>query len=163
MNWDKTSAISEILASIAILVTLVYLAVEINQNAEATRAEVRQAMLASDQQLLEQLMDDPQLSLSWYKEELDDEERVRLGYFLVTHLRMRENNWLQYKNGILDEETWRSFRLSLGVIFSARQPRRWWLNRGVEQLFNSEFVADVNALIGDLPVVESSPQLGAFD
>jgi hypothetical protein len=33
----------------------------------------------------------------------------------------------------------------------------------VEQLFNAEFVADVNALISDLPVVESSPQLGAFD
>lgn len=82
-------------------------------------------MLASDQQLLEMLTNDPQLSLSWYKEELDDAEKIRLGYFLVTHLRMRENNWLQYKNGILDDETWQTYRSSLGVIFSARQPRTW--------------------------------------
>ena len=88
MDWTKASAISEILASIAILVTLLYLAVEINQNAEATQAEVRQAMLASDMQLLEMLVDDPQLHLIWYKEELDDQEKARLSY-VVTPRRTR--------------------------------------------------------------------------
>lgn len=163
MNWDKASSISEILSSVAILITLVYLAVEINQNAEATQADVRQAMLASDQQLLELLIEDPKLSLSWYKQELDDEEKVRLNYFLFSHLRMRENNWLQYKNGILDDETWQSYSRSLGFIFSARQPRTWWSSLEKEQMFDDEFVAVVNAMIAGLPVVERSPQLSRFD
>ena len=48
MNWTKASAIAETLSSVAILITLVYLVVEIQQNAEATQAETRQAILDSD-------------------------------------------------------------------------------------------------------------------
>ncbi len=52
MNWTKASAAAEILSSVAILATLVYLAIEIQQSAEATQANTRQAMFASDQQFL---------------------------------------------------------------------------------------------------------------
>lgn len=163
MNWTKASAISEILSSIAILVTLVYLAIEIRQNAEAAEAEVRQSILASDQQILDALYHDPQLSLIWYKESLDDEEKVRLGYFMLTHLRMRENNWLQYQNGILDEGTWQTYRRSLPVVLSGRQSRVWWENFGVERLFDAEFVAEVNGLLEGVPVLDRHPSLRAFD
>jgi len=44
-------------------------------------------MLASDQQLLELLINDLQSSLSWYKEELDDEKKIRVGCFLVRVMR----------------------------------------------------------------------------
>ncbi len=66
MNWTKASAVAEILSSVAILITLVYLVVEIQQNAEATQADTRQAVLASDQQFLELLIDSPELNLIWY-------------------------------------------------------------------------------------------------
>ena len=72
MNWTKTSAISEIFSSVTILATLIYLAVEIQQNAAATLGDTRQAMLASDQQFLELLIDDPGLHLLWYEPELSD-------------------------------------------------------------------------------------------
>jgi hypothetical protein len=163
MNWTKASAIAEILSSIAIVVTIGYLAVEIKQNAEATRAEIRQEILASDQQLLEMLIDDPKLSLIWYREDLTDEEKTRLGYFLITHLRMRENNWLQYQNGILDEESWRIYSRSLITVLSGRQTRKWWSGFGVERLFDSEFIAAVNELIANQPVVERPPNVSAFD
>ncbi len=52
MNWTKLSAISEILSSVAILVTLIYLAIQTQQNADATQADTRQAILAADQQFL---------------------------------------------------------------------------------------------------------------
>ena len=63
MNWTKVSAAAEILSSVAILATLVYLAIEIQQSAEATQSYTRQAMLASDQQFLELLVDSPDLHL----------------------------------------------------------------------------------------------------
>ena len=130
MNWNKASAAAEILSSVAILATLVYLAIEIHQNAEATQADIRQAMLASDQQFLELIIDSPDLHILWYKPELSDEERVRLSYFLVSHFRMRENNWLQNQNGILDDATWRSYRGSILAILSTPRTRKWWRNFG---------------------------------
>ena len=83
MNWTKVSAAAEILSSVAILATLVYLAIEIQQSAEANQANTRQAILASDQQFLELLVDSPEIHLLWYKLELSDEKRIRLSYFLI--------------------------------------------------------------------------------
>ena len=163
MNWSKASAIAEILSSIAIVITIGYLALEIEQNAEATRAEVRQEMLASDQQFLELFIVNPQLALMWYRENLTEEEKTSLGYLLITHLRMRENNWLQYRSGVLDEASWRSYRRSLIPVLSAPQTRKWWKGFGVERIFDSGFIAEVNELIADQPISERAPNVSAFD
>ena len=48
MNWNKTSAIAEILSSFAILVTLVYLTIEIGQNRATLQANSRQAQQTAD-------------------------------------------------------------------------------------------------------------------
>ena len=163
MNWTKASAAAEILSSIAILATLVYLAIEIQQNAEAAEANTRQAILASDQQFLEQIVDKPELHLLWYKPELSDEERVSLSYFLISHFRMRENNWVQYQNGILDDRTWRSYRGSILAVLAAPRTRGWWHDFGVERLFDARFIAVVDELIADSPLYERSTHIAVFD
>jgi len=163
MNWTKTSAIAEILSSVAILVTLVYLAVEIQQNAEATRADTRQAILDSDQQFLQLFVDSPELNLLWYKPELSDQEKVRLSYFLLTHMRMRESNWFQYESGTLDERTWRSYRASIVAMLSAPRTRAWWEALGVDGIFDLDFVSVVDNLIADEPLIDRSRHVAVFD
>ena len=163
MNWTKASAVAEILSSVAILITLVYLVVEIQQNAEATQADTRQAILESDQQYLELFVDSPELMVLQYQSDLSDEERTRLSYVLITHVRMRENNWLQYENGTLDDVTWRAYKGSLVATFSYPQSRAWWQNFGVERIFNSEFISLVDELIANQPLFDRSPHIAAFD
>jgi hypothetical protein len=98
-----------------------------------------------------------------YKERLTEEEKISLGYLLITHLRMRENNWLQYRNGVLDEASWRSYRRSLIAVLSAPQTRKWWKGFGVERIFDAEFITEVNELLADQPVFERPPNVSAFD
>lgn len=163
MDWNKASSIAEVLSSIAILVTLVYLAVEIQQGAEATRAQTRQAILDSDQQLLNMLVTNPELSLIWYKTELSDAEKTRLSYLLVTVVRMRESNWFQFKNGTLDDASWNTYSSTLVAVLSSPQTRHWWHNFGVERLFNAEFVSVVDQKLDGTPIFEESPHIVAFD
>jgi hypothetical protein len=163
MNWTKASAVAEILSSVAILITLVYLVVEIGQNAEATQAETRQAMLASDQQYLELFIDSPELGLLMLKPDLSDEERIRLSNVLLTLVRMRESNWLQYENGTLDDVTWQAYRGSLIGPLSGLQSRAWWQNFGVERIFDSEFISLVDELLAEQPLFEQNPHITAFD
>ena len=61
MKWDRLSSIAEILSSVAIVVTLVYLAVEINQNSVVLQANSRDNVLGGDLQHLYRLVDNPQL------------------------------------------------------------------------------------------------------
>ena len=164
MNWTKASAVGEILSSIAILATLVYLGIEIQQNADATEAETRQAMLASDQQFLQLFVDRPDLHLTWYKPDLTDEEKVRLSYVLVMHFRMRENNWFQYRNGILDAATWKSYSASIPAVLSSPRTRRWWTNFALgSELFDVEFQSVVSELIVDAQVFDVSRHTTTFD
>ena len=163
MNWTKASAVAEILSSVAILITLVYLVVEIQQNSEATQAETRQAILDSDQQFLELLIDSPELHRLQFEADLSDEERTRLSYLLITFIRMRESNWIQHENGTLDDVTWQAYRLSLIAQLSAPQTRIWWQNFGVERIYDSEFISLVDELLANQPLFDRSPHIAAFD
>jgi hypothetical protein len=163
MNWTKASAVAEILSSVAILITLVYLVVEIQQNAEATQAETRQAILDSDQQFLELYVDSPELHRLQFEADLSDEERIRLSFVLTTFVRMRESNWLQYENGTLDDVTWQAYRLTLISQLSAPQTRTWWQNFPVERIWDSEFISLVNELLANQPLIDQSPHITAFD
>jgi hypothetical protein len=163
MNWTKASAIAEILSSVAILITLVYLVVEIQQNAEATQSDTRQEILASDQQYLGNYLDSPELMALQYQAELSDDERVRVSILLTTFVRMRENNWLQYENGTLDDATWRAYQGSIVATFAAPQARAWWQNFGVERVFDPEFLSVVDELLANGTLFDRSPHITAFD
>jgi len=164
MNWTKLSAISEILSSVAILVTLIYLAIQTQQNADAIQASTRQAILEADQQLLLSTMEDQELQVIRYKPELTDDEKIQLGVWLIAFIRMRENNWSQYQNGVLDEATWYSYRSSIVAGLSSAKARTWWqkyaVNRGA---FDSEFMSMVDELLANTPVQKRSPLIEAFD
>ena len=164
MNWTKLSAMAEILSSVAILVTLVYLAIQTQQSADAIQANTRQAILDADQQFLIKVMEYPEIYTSQFKPALPDEEKVRLGAYLILFVRMRENNWLQYRNGVLDEVTWDSYRSSIVQVLSDSTSRGWWQNYAIgRRAFDSEFVSLVNELLADTPVQERSMLIQAFD
>jgi hypothetical protein len=162
MNWTKASAFAEILSSVAILITLIYLAIEIQQSAAATQAEVRQAVVEQDQDFIALYVRSPELHLLGFQEELTDEERTRQSFLLLSHFRMRENNWFQHQNGILDDVTWETYRRSIPSILSAKHTRAWWRNFGVERHFDPNFIAEVNALLEDAYMFEQSPHIAAF-
>ncbi len=163
MNWTKASAVAEILSSVAILITLVYLVVEIRQNSEATQAETRQAVLASDQEFIMAVIDRPELMSFYFKPELTDDERIRLSSFLLTFILMRQNDWLQYEKGLLDEVIWGTYRASIAATLSARQTRTWWNYFSASGLFNSEFTSLINEWIAGVPLNDRSAHLAAFD
>lgn len=49
MNWDAVGAISELVGAVAVIVTLIYLALQIRQNNALLRSQSRQAQLSNDQ------------------------------------------------------------------------------------------------------------------
>ncbi len=119
MNWTMLSVIAEILSSAAVLVTLIYLAIQTRQNADAIQANTRQAILDADQQFIMAVMASPELDAIFFKPDLTDDEKVRLSTFLLTHVRVRENDWFQYQAGVLDHVSWgqkNSSSVDLAVI-----------------------------------------------
>lgn len=145
IEWTKLSAIAEILSSIAILTTLVYLAIQTEQNTQATRASSSQSVVENETNVIRELFDHPDLWTTMTKEELTDDEAVRLHAYLVTYVRFHENYWGLYQIDAIDEITLRQYERALVIIFSKPRVRNWWNN--VKPQFNSEFVGRVDALL----------------
>ena len=131
MDWNAIGAIGEILGAVAVVATLGYLAVQTRYSVAATQAHTRQAILESDQQFIaNHLILDPAIDVIRYKRDLADDEKVKLYYFFILFVRMRESNWRQFHSGGLDRETWESYRASIPAVMNNPNGRSWWRNYG---------------------------------
>lgn len=115
------AAIGEIVSSLAILVTLVYLAIQTRQNTAAVQSSVRHTMLEEDRESLRMVIEKSILNR---RVNLTAEQETQVQAFLIHFLRTRENHYLQYLSGSLDKPTWISYRSPLiPVVFSSAYGR----------------------------------------
>ena len=152
MNITKVAAWSEIVSSVAVLATLAYLAVQVQQNTAAIQSQSRQAMLATDLSTLALTTNDPGILLDRSSpDELSPARKMRLHSNLTSVLRTREYQWFEYQNGLLDEAAWRAFRTPISLVFlGTKRTRGWWNDMGREG-FDPQFVNMVDGLIKDQP------------
>lgn len=146
MNWDAIGAITQIIGVIAVVVTLVYLAIQTKQNTSATQAAVRQAMLAEDRELLMRHLDFPFLSPLHEKSELSDEEEVQWMTWVMAFIRAREHHWLQYRTGNIDRATWNTYRSPIRYYLKTELGASFWREFS-PHMFDPDFVADIDDLL----------------
>ena len=98
MNWDAIGAIGEVTGALAVFVTLVYLAVQLRQNARLMRATIREQRTASSHRIqLHTAQHDP------------DPETARLSLLHASFRKVRRD-WDTYSrqraDGLIDDEEW---------------------------------------------------------
>jgi hypothetical protein len=110
VNWEAIGAIGEIVGASAVVLSLVYLAIQIrNQNIESRSAAVHQ-VLESNKSFISQLQD-PGLAEIWLLgiedfDSLTDVQRLRFVIYLTVALRSFEDAFFQWRSGRLDDDTW---------------------------------------------------------
>ena len=161
MNTSKLADIAEITSSVAILITLVFLVVQMQQNTEAIQASGLTAATVADINGLYKIVDNPDIELNFVKPDLTDAEKVQLWAWLVAFCRLREHDWLQYQNGALDDGTWNTYLSSITTVLAYQHTRNWWGNMRLE--FDPTFTSQVDELIADAPVLERLVMVASFD
>ncbi|KRA83770.1 hypothetical protein [Altererythrobacter sp. Root672] len=124
MNWAAISSVSDLVAALAVVVSLLYVAIQLRQNTKAIEASSRQGLLDGDLGLISEYMShavDPHLIGDEVK--LSAENERRFFWLVVKALRIREFASHQYNSGILDESTWRSYMAPVPGIFSTKRAR----------------------------------------
>jgi hypothetical protein len=117
-----------------VVITLAYVAVQIRQNNELLRSESRQVLVSNDVTSLRAGMDLADVFAKLVSEsELSAEEQLRLSFMFALDLRNREFEYFQYKNGLLDEETWLAYRHVILINHSTEPGKKWWdkVGRGI--------------------------------
>ena len=84
MNWDLIIGVSEVVGALAIVVTLIFLGLEVRNNRSATESASLDALAAGFNAINIQLIGDASVTKVWVSgvadpEKLDDVDRVRGG------------------------------------------------------------------------------------
>ena len=159
MNAYRLNRWLSLAANFGVLVGVIFLIIELRQNTDALYAESRQSVLAATQQELLVQIDNPDIGLSVHKSEpLTPEEHVRLSGFLTASLKAREYAWLQYQDGVIDENQWNSEVVVIQVVFDSSRTRLWWNSLGREY-FKGGFRDFVDGLLESQPATDRLWQL----
>ena len=111
MNWDALGATAELLGAVAVLGTLIYLAIQTRDNARVSKARAIWDAQSSFVDVNELLGDGGVLSELVYRaldgvDDFSDYEKYLLHRFVRSWMQRMEAQYALYQAGILDEEVW---------------------------------------------------------
>ncbi len=111
MKLSEWASVAEIAGAVAVVVTLVYLGVEVSQNTSAVKANTRQAMIDYGREQSEILVTNTALASLVSRGEEDPSsltahERQQFYEFTTWRLAMWETAYLNNEEGLLDDEMW---------------------------------------------------------
>lgn len=150
---EQMVQIAEIIGLIVIMISLVFIAVQVKQSADAMRSEARQTQTNLDLSLVSRLVEYPEIGRIFSQSEVPSfEEKIQLNFWMIGQLRTREHEWLQYKSGALDKETWESYRGVIYFVLGTPRAREMWNLTKV--YFNEEFVSMVHDMMIDVPAID---------
>lgn len=147
MNIQDLGAIGEMVGAVAVIATLIYLSIQIRQNNVLLRSQSRQVLVGNDvTSLTVNLQHADVLAKYASGEPLSAEEQLRMSFMFSLDIRNREFEYFQYSHGLLDEETWLSYRQVILINHSSDLGKKWWDVVG-RTLVDQAFVEEVDRLL----------------
>jgi hypothetical protein len=134
MNWEVIQAISSIVGTVAVTLTVVYLAAQIKRSTKATYSQTYQ--------FATQALGDMAALVGETKEKarvfslgmadpskLDDDEYLQFAYLGIGLFRRYENVFFQYQSGMIDDDFWVGHRDNLLWFYHRPGTQVWWKER----------------------------------
>lgn len=166
MTIQDLGSIGELIAAIATVATLVYLATQVRQNTRALRSSTFENISEQMAQNAGLLVAQPALSKVFIKGakslgELSPEERLQLQAFFVMSLRRLESVHVQAELGSITEDLKRGFELSILTVLQTPLGAEWWSSAKVT--FNRSFSNYVDSWLASNQPSGTHPSLGTVD
>jgi len=142
VSIDDLGSLGEFVASIATLITLAYLALQIRQNTAATKLSASQSIMASLNnalQIASSSADTARATVIGQTDfaDLQDDEKAQFMAWMFSWFRTLEQAHFYHQRGYLDEDIWQSQLRHLEQAIKAPGVRQWWDAR--QNLFSQPF------------------------
>ena len=124
------ASIAEIIASVAVVVTLVVLISEVRGNTDEIRAAALTNLADRNQALMLTVLSSPHLADVYSQqvqgEELSIADELLLSQYFAATVKAAEESFIAYRDGRLDEEIWRTrAKLVLDMVASVHSRDLW--------------------------------------
>ena len=142
MNWDAINAISQFVSSIAVVLSVLYLAKELRRNTRVAKVAAQDAAASAVREVTSTFMENADMSRIWGRgledlKSLSPDDQTR--FFHATHqfLKALETIHFHHLNGLMDDELWCGWQELLRHYIAAPGIARYWEIRS--QLFSARF------------------------
>jgi hypothetical protein len=177
VNWEAIGAIGEVVGGLAVVVSIVYLSIQIRSNTRTMKAKASfdaTHSWASVNELVPQLPQDVHETAirsyapdaSW--EDFSDLQRFNIVLIHRALFQKLEGQFLLHKYGFLEEELWRQRATWAASLINLPFYRQWWAGEKDQLIYTTEFVSAIEAyaavrlsIAGASPGREPTPVLAA--
>ena len=139
MNWEAITAIGELAAAIAVIISLVYVGKQLSQNNRNQRIAALQAHNEAFRENLAMLTRNPDLwvlGLNNYPN-LSPGENAEFSFQIHSSFRHLEQAYLLNKEGVLSDDALNKSMLLICGLYFYPGCKSWWDSR--KEYFNDEF------------------------
>lgn len=142
MNWEAIGAISEGLGALAVIITLIYLAVQVRQNTAALKSTATQGAHDQSSKVYDLVASDPDLGLIFARgltdpDSLDPGETARLFATLQATMFRLQNWYFQTESGLIDRQLLDSWTRVIRQVSGTTGFKLFWAQR--QQVYAPEF------------------------
>ena len=160
-NLESLANLGEIIGAIAVVVSLVYLAVQVRQNTRAQQTENFSRALDRIAAMQATLSQDPATSVIFSKgvadpSELTPKERMQFTWTMYELFGAFEFMFLASKDNSIPEEVWRRWSSAVAWWLTFPGVQAWWKVRPVP--FTDSFTSYVKSLLENNPTNAESTQ-----
>jgi hypothetical protein len=148
MMLSSLGDLGDFIGGIGVIVTLIYLAIQIRRNTVAVHSASLDSAYAAHMEFQRTVWTDPDLCSFWHEglggKEFDSpEERRRFSFMLNTCLRLWESAYFKAQYGQLHSKPWIGLNRELTFVFSTPGAQKNW--KGIRSICSSEFSDYVQA------------------
>ena len=162
MSIQDLGSIGELIAAIATVLTLIYLAFQLRQNTRAMRSSTFQQISAEMSQNVESFTTNPDLAAILVKaisggSTFTPVEQLQFQGFLVMTFRRLEAVYVQHKLGSIEKDLVEGFERSLLPNLVLPNGSEWWAT--AKHTFHRAFVAHIDQRLENGDILDRPPSL----
>jgi hypothetical protein len=157
MTLEGWAAIAEIIGAIAVVITLIYLAVQIRHskesldaNTKAIRGQAISDITRNIHDQMHMLSQGHDVASAFQKfaaeESLDSQDSFLIDTILSAVFSARQNEFFQWRQGLLDDDVFQSLHHVIHTCLGPENGKHWWENEG-KRMFTPAFVDFVENLL----------------
>src|SRR6266576_4877408 len=149
MNWDAISAISQLIGSLAVVLSVLYLAVQVHRSTRVAKLATQDAAATAMRDVTKPFMENAELERIW-RVGLEDlsalsvEDRARFFHATYQFLKAFETIHFHYVYGMMDKQLWEGWHGLLRHYVAAPGIAEYWKLR--PEVFSERFRKFVNGL-----------------
>lgn len=174
MNWEVVGVLAEVVGAIGVVISLIYVAVQVRSNTRALTAsasfETAHSWATFNEMLVSAMLGDPafqagkdcrlvEVTATFYDPDARPEDLSKTDTILVSMMHRAlfqklEGQFYQFKHGYLEPQIWAQRRNWARGILELPLGRAWWEQEVKSGIFSRDFASAISDAEGPRPKVK---------